>query len=214
MNQKFAIYARVSTKDQSTASQLQRCLKWSLDNLVSVEVFKDEDISGMQASRPEFDRMCEAIRKGRIKGVIVFALDRLTRSAQHLLNLLAEWQRLKVAFVAVNQGIDAREENPMGRLQITVLAAFAEFERNMIVERVNAGLANARRNGVVLGRKPTEQTEEQAAAVADHFALHGTVKFRDLAKACGVNHGLAGRWLKKFSMTAKPQQPTPKHEAI
>lgn len=180
-------------------AQLQRCLQWSTDNLVSVQVFKDEGISGMTESRPAFDAMMAEIRAGRIKGVIVFSLDRLARSVQHLVNILAEWKRAGVALVAVSQGIDTRTSNPTATLQLHILAAFAEFERAMIVERVRTGQANARRKGVKFGRPETAQTPEQAAAIAAHFAAHGTGKTRELGRTLGTDHAQAGRWLRKHA---------------
>jgi DNA invertase Pin-like site-specific DNA recombinase len=98
-----------------------------------------------------------AVRAGKVERVIVFKLDRLGRSLPHLALILDELQRHGVALIATTQGIDTSANNPVGRLQLGVLMAVAEFEREIIKERVNAGLAAARARGVKLGRPATHR---------------------------------------------------------
>jgi DNA invertase Pin-like site-specific DNA recombinase len=147
-----AIYVRVSTDGQTTASQeheLQTCCQrrgWS-----DVQVYSDQ-ISGGKFARPGLDTLMAAVRAGRIERVVVFKLDRLGRSLPHLALILDELQRHGVALIATSQGIDTSNSNPVGRLQLNVLMAVAEFEREIIRERVNAGIAAARARGVKLGR--------------------------------------------------------------
>ena len=95
------------------------------------------------------------VRAGKVERVVVFKLDRLGRSLPHLALILDELQRHSVALIATSQGIDTSHSNPVGRLQLNVLMAVAEFEREIIRERVNAGLAAARARGVKLGRRAT-----------------------------------------------------------
>jgi DNA invertase Pin-like site-specific DNA recombinase len=104
------------------------------------------------------------VRKDRIDIIAVYKLDRLGRSLQHLAQLIGELERHGTALVASSQGIDTSESNPAGRLQMHVLAAVAEFERSVIVERINAGLAAARQRGAKFGRPRV--LDKHVAAVA------------------------------------------------
>jgi DNA invertase Pin-like site-specific DNA recombinase len=104
------------------------------------------------------------VRKDRIDIIAVYKLDRLGRSLQHLAQLIGELERHGTALVASSQGIDTSESNPAGRLQMHVLAAVAEFERSVIVERINAGLVSARERGAKFGRPRT--LDRHLAAVA------------------------------------------------
>jgi DNA invertase Pin-like site-specific DNA recombinase len=115
-------------------------------------VFYVDRISGAKTSRPELDRMVRDIRAGQVERLVVYKLDRLGRSLTHLALILDELHRLRVPLIASSQGIDTSDDNPAGRLQLGVLMAVAEFERGIIRERVNAGLAATRQRGVTLGR--------------------------------------------------------------
>ena len=116
------------------------------------------------------DELMARVRKGRIDVVGVYKLDRLGRSLQHLAQLISEFERHGTALVATSQGIDTSETNPAGRLQMHVLAAVAEFERSVIVERINAGLAAARERGTKLGRPPKLYKHRDAV---DKLSRHG-----------------------------------------
>ena len=96
---------------------------------------------------------------------MTWKLDRLGRNLKHLITLLDDLQALNIAFVSLNEGIDAT--TPAGRLQMHVLGAIAEFERGRIVERVRAGIARARAQGKRLGRQPYVIADAQFEAVAD-----------------------------------------------
>jgi DNA invertase Pin-like site-specific DNA recombinase len=96
-----------------------------------------------------------AVRRGKLDIVVCFKLDRLGRSLSHLAQLIDEFSAHKVALVVPAQGIDTSEGNPAGKLQLHILCAVAEFEREIIRERVNAGLAAAKKKGVRLGRPAT-----------------------------------------------------------
>ena len=107
------------------------------------EAYTDQ-ISGAKFVRPGLDALLAAVRSGKIERVVVFKLDRLGRSLPHLALILDELARHGVALIATSQGIDTSNSNPVGRLQLNVLMAVAEFERGLIRERVHAGLAAAR----------------------------------------------------------------------
>jgi DNA invertase Pin-like site-specific DNA recombinase len=152
-----AIYVRVSTGDQTTASQEHELHTYcERRGWRSTEIYSDQ-ISGAKFVRPGLDALMAAVRAGKVERVVVFKLDRLGRSLPHLALILDELQRHGVALIATTQGIDTSANNPVGRLQLGVLMAVAEFEREIIKERVNAGLAAARARGVKLGRPATHR---------------------------------------------------------
>jgi len=150
-----AVYIRVSTEAQRTDSQEQELKRYCRQRGWSDLTYYMDKICGAKASRPQLDRMMQDIRAGKIKRLIVYKLDRLGRSLTHLALILDELNRLKVPLIASSQGIDTSDDNPAGRLQLGVLMAVAEFERGIIKERVNAGLAAAKARGVRLGRPAT-----------------------------------------------------------
>ena len=150
-----AVYIRVSTEAQRTDSQDQELKRYCRQRGWQDPAFYTDKISGGTATRPQLDRLMQDIRAGKIERLIVYKLDRLGRSLTHLALILDELNRLKVPLIASSQGIDTSEDNPAGRLQLGVLMAVAEFERGIIKERVNAGLAAAKARGVQLGRPAT-----------------------------------------------------------
>jgi DNA invertase Pin-like site-specific DNA recombinase len=117
--------------------------------------------------------MMAEVRKGRIDVLAVYKLDRLGRSLQHLAQLIGELETHGTALLASSQGIDTSENNPAGRLQMHVLAAVAEFERSVIVERINASLAVARERGAKFGRPRTLDRHVSAAAKLSRKGLSG-----------------------------------------
>lgn len=147
-----ALYARVSTNHgQDVGLQLDdlRVLAgqrgWTL-----VREFVDEGVSGAKESRPELDRLMEAARAGDIDVVVVWRFDRFARSVRHLLQALDEFRSLGVEFVSVRENIDT--STAMGRAMFTMVAAIAELERELIRERVQAGVQRAQRQGKRVGR--------------------------------------------------------------
>src|SRR5213075_1811309 len=157
-----AIYVRVSTEGQRTDSQEQGLTCYCRQRGWKNPVVYADKISGAKTSRPELNRLMQDIRGGRVRRLVVYKLDRLGRSLTHLALILDEIHRLKVPLIASSQGIDTSEENPAGNLQLGVLMAVAEFERGIIRERVNAGLAAAMKRGVKLGRPATLKAYSKA----------------------------------------------------
>ncbi len=153
-----AIYARVSTKDkQTTDSQLHEVKQFcEARGWTDSEIFSDK-VTGGKASRPSLDRMVKKMREGKISRVVCFKLDRLGRSLTHLCLLVDEMSRLEIPLICCSQGIDTSGNNPAAKLQLDVLKAVCEFEKNIIIDRVNAGLKAARARGVRLGRPATLQ---------------------------------------------------------
>jgi DNA invertase Pin-like site-specific DNA recombinase len=150
-----AAYIRVSTEIQRTDSQEQELRRYCRQRGWKDLTLYIDKISGAKASRPDLDRLMQDIRAGKVERLVVYKLDRLGRSLTHLALILDELNRLRVPLIASSQGIDTSDDNPVGRLQLGVLMAVAEFERGIIKERVNAGLAAAKARGVQLGRPAT-----------------------------------------------------------
>jgi DNA invertase Pin-like site-specific DNA recombinase len=149
---RVALYCRVSTNDQTTDNQLLELRSYCAARGWTIgEEFVDEGISGSATSRPALDRLLKAARRRQIDAVVTWKLDRLGRSLQHLIALLDEITSLGVVFVSLGESIDL--STSAGRLQMHLLSAFAEFERERIRERVRLGISRARAQGKRLGRR-------------------------------------------------------------
>jgi DNA invertase Pin-like site-specific DNA recombinase len=160
-----AIYARVSTTDQTCDNQLLELHRYAAARTWVGIDYIDEGVSGAKDRRPALDRLVGDARRRRFDVLIVWRLDRLGRNLRHLVTLLEELQALGIAFVSLSEGIDAT--TPAGKLQMHILAAIAEFERARIAERVRAGLARVRAKGQRLGRRPHWISDEDLLRVAD-----------------------------------------------
>jgi DNA invertase Pin-like site-specific DNA recombinase len=159
---RVAIYLRVSTTGQTTENQrreLEAIAARSGWNIVAV--FEDAGISGAKGrdKRPGFDQLLKAATRREIDMIAAWSVDRLGRSLQDLVGFLTELQGVGCDLYLHQQALDT--STPSGRAMFGMLGVFAEFERSMIRERVNAGLARARANGVVLGRKRTRASVEE-----------------------------------------------------
>jgi DNA invertase Pin-like site-specific DNA recombinase len=191
---RIAVYGRVSTDGQNHASQLRDVRAFVRRRWPRAEVIEYLDkASGTRFSREGLDAMMAEIRKGRIDVLAVYKLDRLGRSLQHLAQLIGELETHGTSLVASSQGIDTSESNPAGRLQMHVLAAVAEFERSVIVERINAGLAAALERGVKLGRPRTLDRHLNAVARLRRKGLSG----RQIAGQLNIPAGSVFAILKK-----------------
>jgi DNA invertase Pin-like site-specific DNA recombinase len=130
---KVAIYVRVSTDEQDYDKQIELCKKHcEFKGYEIFRVYKDV-YTGTSDSRPEFDLLLRDMRQYKFKGIVSTKLDRLGRSLKHLLNLFEEFQNKGVEIICVTQNIDTTTS--AGKLQMQILGAFAEFERNIISER-------------------------------------------------------------------------------
>ena len=138
---KVALYARVSTNEQTVEHQLTQLREFA--NRCGHEVYAeyiDEAQSGTKESRPAFDRMLIDMRHYKFSAIVVTKLDRIGRSLKHILSLFDEFNAKGVGFIATSQNIDTT--NAAGKLQMQILGAFAEFERNMISDRTKAARAS------------------------------------------------------------------------
>jgi DNA invertase Pin-like site-specific DNA recombinase len=150
---RIAVYGRVSTGGQSHASQLREVRAYVRRRWPKAEVTEYLDkASGAGFTRAGLDALMEQVRQGRVDILAVYKLDRLGRSLKHLAQLIGEFETHDTALVCTSQGIDTSDGNPAGRFMRTVLVGVAEFERDMIRERINAGLAAAREHGTKSGK--------------------------------------------------------------
>jgi DNA invertase Pin-like site-specific DNA recombinase len=178
-----AVYARVSTFDQEPENQLVEIRRYIEARGWTAVEYTDRGVSGAKDKRPALDRLLTDARRRRFDVLVVWRLDRLGRNLRHLIVLLEELQALGIAFVSLNEGIDAT--TPAGRLQMHLLGAIAEFERARIAERVKAGLQRARAQGKRLGRP---------RKVPSTVAVPGG-SVRDAARVWGVSKSTAARWI-------------------
>lgn len=164
-----ALYCRVSTPEQGVEPQLDALRAWAATRGLEATVFADVGVSGARASRPGLDALLAAVRRGEVQVVACAALDRLGRDLQHLLAVAGELRERNVELVSLREGIDLA--SPMGRAMLAMLGLVAQLEREWIQDRVNAGLAAARKRGVRCGRPPALDSER--AARAKRLQQHG-----------------------------------------
>lgn len=158
---RVGIYLRVSTDTQTTANQRQELeavaarSDWQV-----VGFYEDAGVSGAKGRdrRPGFDHLLRDATSRKVDMIAAWSVDRLGRSLQDLISFLTELQALRCDLYLHQQALDTR--TPSGRAMFQMLGVFAEFERGMIRERVNAGLARARAKGTRLGRRPVEAKVE------------------------------------------------------
>jgi len=148
---RVALYARVSTTDQSTDSQLLDLRRYTRERGWTIfKEYVDEGVSGTKDSRPALNQLMNDARKRRFSMVLVWRFDRFARSTRHLINALEEFKNLGVDFVSFQENIDT--SSPLGSAIFTIISAVAQLERDIIAERVKAGLRRAKENGKTLGR--------------------------------------------------------------
>ena len=150
---KVALYARVSTTDQDCAMQIQELREFcERRGWILAAEYVDTGWSGAKKSRPQFDKLMAAARLHKFDIILVWKLDRFGRSVSNFVEAIQSLDTWGVRFICASQTIDTDNNNPGSKLLMTVLAAVAEFERSMIVERVKAGMKAAQRRGVHCGR--------------------------------------------------------------
>lgn len=147
---KAGIYARVSTKDQHCEMQLTDLRKYA-DRMGWQTVEYVEKASSVK-KRAVFERMIADAKAGKVDIVLVWRIDRFARSMKDFVNITLELTAWKVRLVSVTESVDSGNENPFAQFMLKLLALLAELERNIIVERVNAGVAEAKRQGKHCGR--------------------------------------------------------------
>ena len=146
------------------------------------EVYHDTGMSGAKASRPELNRLMVDAGRRRFDAVLVWRFDRFARSVSHLLRALENFQALGIDFISLSENIDT--STPTGKMVFTIMGAVAELERSLIVERVKAGLRNARAKGKKLGRPRVQVDESRVEALRASGA-----SWREIASELGVSLG-------------------------
>lgn len=184
-NKRCAIYARVSTTDQSVEMRTRDLRKLAdARGFEVVTEYCDEGRSGAKSSRPALDKMLADAKRGRFQVVLIWRLDRLGRSLGHLIHLLEEFKVWGVELVSFSEGLDFSTST--GKLFYQLLGAFSEFERETIRERTRAGLRNAKARGVKLGRRAIQIDRAEV-----HRLRGAGLSFGRIAKQLGVSIGSA-----------------------
>ena len=185
MSKRIGIYARVSTRNGQTVENQLRQLNEVADRMgwSIVSVWTDEGISGSKGrdQRPGFDQMITAVNRREVDLVAAWSVDRLGRSLQDLIGFLADLQAKGCDLYLHQQGIDT--STPSGRMLFQMLSVFAEFEREMIRERVVAGLERTKSKGTRLGRPKLDYSVRRKIEIA----MRKGKGIRPTARALGVS---------------------------
>ena len=183
-----ALYARVSTQNGQNP-EMQLCELREYCDRRGWQVFReyvDVGISGSKEKRPELDRLMADAHRRQFDVLIVWKFDRFARSVSHLLRALENFQALGIEFVSLSEQMDTT--TPAGKMVFTVLGAVAELERSLIVERVRAGIRNARAKGKRLGRPRRVVDSERIAALRTQG-----LSWAKIGEQTGTSEGTARR---------------------
>jgi DNA invertase Pin-like site-specific DNA recombinase len=193
-----ALYARVSTTDQSCEVQLADLRRYAGQRFGAIREYIDTGISGAQRHRPSLDTLMADARKKRFDVVLVWKFDRFARSLKHLIDSLEDFGALGIDFVSYPEGVDTT--TPSGRLLFHMVGAVAQFERDLIAERVRAGIAHAKVMGKRIGRPPAEIDAQQVRN------LHAqNLSLRKIARALNVPVSRVRRALRRESPGGQPE---------
>lgn len=193
-----ALYMRVSSVDQHPETQLHDLREMAAQRGYEIVQEYTDKISGVKARRPGLDQlMCDA-RRGRFDVILVWASDRIARSVKHFLEVLDELNRLQVEFISFRENIDTG--GPLGRAIVVIIAAIAELERSLIVERVRAGMRRARLEGRHIGRMPLNLDRE--AILSDRRQGQS---LRQIARGHRISTATVSRVLREHAPTPQEQ---------
>jgi len=173
MNTKVFGYVRVSTVEQNEQRQIDLLMKQFAIPMEDIYVDK---VSGVKANRPALAQLQKVLRAGDT--VIVESLSRVSRTSADLLQLLEDWDKRGIIFVSLKEAVDF--STTTGKLMLTILAALAEFERSIILERVQEGIASARDRGKVGGRKRTDRKRLEKAMRLYASKAHTLKEIREI----------------------------------
>jgi DNA invertase Pin-like site-specific DNA recombinase len=168
-----ALYMRVSTVDQHPETQLLDLRQMAAQRGYEIVHEYTDRISGAKAKRPGLDEMIADARRGRFDVVLVWASDRIARSVKHFLEVLDELNRLNIEYISFRENIDTG--GPLGRALVVIIGAIAELERNLIIERVRAGMRRARLEGRQIGRRPLDLDREAIVRDRQHGKTLGQI---------------------------------------
>src|SRR5215472_5998479 len=193
MAKRVALYLRVSTKNGQTVDNQRQALAEAIGRRKGWIIVDEFGLSGAKGrdKRPEFDRLLKDVVRGKFDVVAAWSVDRLGRSLQDLVGFLGEVHAAGVDLYLDRQGVDT--STPAGKALFQMLGVFAEFERSLIVERVRAGIARAKREGTRSGKafgRPKISAEREAAVRA---ALAAGTGIRKTARLCGTGNATVAR---------------------
>lgn len=174
-----ALYARVSTADQNCDMQLDDLRRFASARFGRSYEYVDQGISGTQKRRPQLDALMSDARKRRFDSVLVWKFDRFARSVKHLVDSLEEFRALGIDFISYTEGIDTTTST--GQLLFHIVGAVAQFERDLTVERVRAGIAHARAQGKRIGRPRAEIDADKVVVLRA-----GGKSLREIARVLGA----------------------------
>jgi DNA invertase Pin-like site-specific DNA recombinase len=197
-----ALYLRVSTVDQHPETQLHDLRQMAEQRGYQIVHEYTDRISGTKARRPGLDQMMHDARRGRFDVVMVWASDRIARSVKHFLEVLDDLHRFDVEFLSFRENIDTG--GALGRAITVIIAAIAELERNLIIERVRAGMRRARLEGRQIGRAPL--TVDREAILRDRRQGQS---LRQIAKEHRISTATVQRVLKEQIPPAPTVQSQP-----
>jgi DNA invertase Pin-like site-specific DNA recombinase len=190
-------YARVSTKDQNFGLQIGALQKAGCEKLYR------EVVSGARTERPVLDRVVDSLRTGDV--LVIWKLDRLGRSLKHLVELINTLRERGVGLQSLNDPIDTT--TPQGRLSFNLFASLAEFERELIRERTQAGLSAARARGRNGGRpKGLSAQAEATACAAETLYLERKLSVRQIADRLGISKSTLYAYLRYRGVAISPYQ--------
>jgi DNA invertase Pin-like site-specific DNA recombinase len=184
-----AIYARVSTSSngQNPEMQLRELREYCARRGFEIAgEYVDAGVSGAKEHRPQLDALLAACRKRCVDAVVVYRYDRFARSLRQLVNALEEFRSLGIEFISLHEGVDT--STPNGRLVFGIFASIAEFERELIRDRVKSGIAAARSRGRTLGRPRVSVDAAKIASLRDTGASWSAI-----TKELGLSAGTAKR---------------------
>src|SRR6202051_2474457 len=153
-SKRAVLYARVSTFDQHPETQLYDLREMAKQRGYEIVSEYSDKISGAKQKRPGLDQLLADGRRHKFDVVLVWAFERRAGSVRHFLEILDELNHLNVEFVSFRENIDTG--GPLGRAMVVIVGAIAELERNLIIERVKAGMRRARLEGRQIGRRPLQ----------------------------------------------------------
>ena len=174
-----ALYARVSTLDQNCEVQLQDLRRFTGQRFALYREYIDVGVSGTQRNRPQLDMLMRDAHKRLFDVVLVWKFDRFARSLKHLIESLDEFSSLGIDFASYTEGVDTT--TPSGQLLFHIVGAVAQFERDLIAERVRAGMAHARAMGKRIGRPRVPVDKEQIVKMRSQ-----QMSLRKIAVALGI----------------------------
>jgi DNA invertase Pin-like site-specific DNA recombinase len=174
--------------------------------------YVDVGISGSKDRRPELDRLLVDAHRRRFEVILVWKLDRFSRSLRNLVNSLAELDSLGVDFVSLRDNLDF--STPSGRLMFQIIGAMAEFERALIQERVRAGMRNARAKGRRIGRPPQTKLSSELRLAIGNAYQRGGISLRLLAKKFGTSLATVRRCVRVSRIRVIEEFPSPEQNGL